>query len=245
MKKRTFLKVSTTLAAGALVTPWLTSCGDNAATDDSNASNGTFTPYQLPELPYAYDALAPRIDAQTMKIHHSKHHAGYTTKFNTALEAATDLHGLALPDLFGSLQDTEAHTALRNNGGGYFNHDLFWKVMTPTPQPISGDIKSAIESAFTSLDTFSEQFHAAAKSVFGSGWAWLCKGNDGQLFITTTPNQDNPLMTHLVEQPGTPLLGIDVWEHAYYLKYQNLRGDYIQSFMEIINWAEVATRLKA
>lgn len=245
MKKRTFLRVSSTLAAGALVSPWLAGCGDNATQDDASATGAPFTPYELPELPYAYDALAPHIDAQTMKIHHSKHHAGYTRKFNAALEAAPDMQSMALPALFAGLEDTDAHTALRNNGGGYFNHDLFWKVMTPESQPIAGDIKSAIEGAFASMDTFSEQFYAAAKSVFGSGWAWLCKDADGQLFITTTPNQDNPLMTNLVEQPGTPILGIDVWEHAYYLKYQNLRGDYIKAFMDVINWAEVEARLKA
>jgi Fe-Mn family superoxide dismutase len=198
--------------------------------------------FQLPALPYAKDALEPHIDARTMEIHHGKHHAGYTNKLNAAIEG-TDLEGKSIEDI---LANVSAHsTGVRNNGGGFYNHSLFWAVMSPdgggTP---SGDLAAAIDDAFGSFDAFKEKFAAAAGGQFGSGWAWLIVGADGKLHVTSTPNQDNPLMD-VVETNGTPILGLDVWEHAYYLKYQNLRPDYVQAFFNVINWDEVAKRYAA
>jgi Fe-Mn family superoxide dismutase len=198
--------------------------------------------FQLPALPYAKDALEPHIDARTMEIHHGKHHAGYTSKLNAAIEG-TDLEGKSIEDI---LANVSAHsTGVRNNGGGFYNHSLFWAVMSPdgggTP---SGDLAAAIDEAFGSFDAFKEKFAAAAGGQFGSGWAWLIVGTDGKLHVTSTPNQDNPLMD-VVETNGTPILGLDVWEHAYYLKYQNLRPDYVQAFFHVINWDEVAKRYAA
>jgi Fe-Mn family superoxide dismutase len=198
--------------------------------------------FQLPALPYAKDALEPHIDARTMEIHHGKHHAGYTSKLNAAIEG-TDLEGKSIEDI---LANVSAHsTGVRNNGGGFYNHSLFWAVMSPdgggTP---SGDLAAAIDEAFGSFDAFKEKFAAAAGGQFGSGWAWLIVGTDGKLHVTSTPNQDNPLMD-VAETKGTPILGLDVWEHAYYLNYQNRRPDYVQAFFNVINWDEVAKRYAA
>lgn len=238
MDKREFLKLSTAAAASTLVLPIFSSCGNNAETQDGDAAQPKT--FELPELAYGFDALEPNIDAQTMEIHYSKHHAGYTKKFNAALAEAPDFSGKAIEDMFATLTDNQQTTGIRNNGGGYFNHSLFWSIMGPNAGGVpSGDIANAINAAFGSFDAFKEQFSTAAKGVFGSGWAWLCKDEADQLFITSTPNQDNPLMKNLVEKAGTPILGLDVWEHAYYLKYQNLRGDYISNFFNVINWANV------
>lgn len=194
--------------------------------------------FELPQLPYAHNALEPHIDARTMEIHHGKHHAGYTNNLNAAIEG-TDLAGKSIEDILKNLDMN--NMAVRNNGGGYFNHDLFWKVMSPNGGGApTGAIADAINAAFGSYEGFKDAFAKAAATRFGSGWAWLCK-KDGKLEICSTANQDNPLMPG-IGCGGTPLLGIDVWEHAYYLNYQNRRPDYINAFFNVINWDEVAKR---
>jgi len=196
--------------------------------------------FELPALPYAYDALEPHMDARTMEIHHSKHHNAYTAKLNGAIEG-TDLDGKSIEEILGDLDMDNA--AVRNNGGGYFNHDLFWKVMSPNGggQP-TGALATAIDTAFGSFDEFKTAFANAAATRFGSGWAWLCV-KDGVVSVCSTPNQDNPLMSNGCG--GTPILGLDVWEHAYYLNYQNRRPDYINAFFNVINWEEVNARFNA
>lgn len=195
--------------------------------------------FELPDLPYAHDALEPHIDAKTMKIHHGKHHAGYTSKLNAAIEG-TEHEGKSIEEI---LVAGKGKAAIRNNGGGYYNHSLFWKIMSPNGggKP-SGDLASAIDSGFGSFDSFKDEFSKAAATQFGSGWAWLCFSN-GKLEVCSTPNQDNPIMGEGCK--GTPILGLDVWEHAYYLNYQNRRPDYIEAFFNVINWDEVAKRYKA
>lgn len=194
--------------------------------------------FELPALPYAYDALEPHIDARTMEIHHSKHHNGYTTNLNNAING-TDLDGKSIEAILANLDMN--NMAVRNNGGGYYNHDLFWKVMSPNGggNP-TGAVADAINAAFGSYESFKDEFAKAAATRFGSGWAWLCVKN-GTLEICSTPNQDNPLMPG-VPCTGTPILGLDVWEHAYYLNYQNRRPDYINAFFNVINWDEVNSR---
>ena len=198
--------------------------------------------FKLPELGYAYDALEPNIDARTMEIHHSKHHNGYTTKLNGAI-AGTDLEESSIENILGNL---DMHNgAVRNNGGGFYNHSLFWSVMNPNNTgELSGDLKDAIMAEFGSFDAFKDAFSNAAATQFGSGWAWLCVHPGGKVEVCSTPNQDNPLMPG-VTCGGTPILGIDVWEHAYYLNYQNRRPDYINAFFNVINWNEVASRYAA
>jgi len=197
--------------------------------------------FELTVLPYAYNALEPHIDAKTMEIHHSKHHAAYTANFNAAI-AGTALEGKSAEAIFANLDMN--NMAVRNNGGGYYNHDLFWKVMSPTGggNP-TGVIADAINTAFGSYETFKELFSKAAATRFGSGWAWLCV-KDGKLEICSTPNQDNPLMPGVCNG-GTPILCLDVWEHAYYLNYQNRRPDYINAFFNVINWEEVTRRFNS
>lgn len=195
--------------------------------------------FELPDLPYAKSALEPYIDAQTMEIHHDKHHAGYTTKLNDAIEG-TDLEKQSIEDI---LKNVSKHSAgVRNNGGGYYNHSLFWTIMGPDAggDP-TGDVGSAIDDAFGSYENFKTEFSNAAATRFGSGWAWLIVNGEGKLEVTSSPNQDNPLMD-VAEKKGTPILGLDVWEHAYYLKYQNKRPDYISAFFNVINWDEVNRR---
>ena len=195
--------------------------------------------FQLPELGYAYDALEPHIDARTMEIHHSKHHNGYTTKLNAAIEG-TDLEGQSIEDILTNLD--MGNGAVRNNGGGFYNHSLFWTVMNPEDRGyLSGELKDAIEAEFGSKDAFIAAFSKAAATQFGSGWAWLCVHKGGKVEVCSTPNQDNPLMPG-VSCGGTPILGLDVWEHAYYLNYQNRRPDYIDAFFNVINWNEVERR---
>ena len=194
--------------------------------------------FELPALPYAYDALVPHIDARTMEIHHSKHHNGYTTNLNNAI-AGTDLEGKSIEEILTGMDMSNG--AVRNNGGGYFNHDLFWKVMSPNGggNP-TGAIAAAIDAKFGSFDAFKDAFAKTAATRFGSGWAWLCKKEDGSVDVCSTANQDNPLMPGMCG--GTPVLGLDVWEHAYYLNYQNRRPDYINAFFNVINWEEVNAR---
>ncbi|WP_224484851.1 superoxide dismutase [Robertkochia aurantiaca] len=192
--------------------------------------------FDLPKLPYAYDALEPKIDARTMEIHHTKHHNGYTTKLNNAIEG-TDLAGKSIEDILENLD--MKNTAVRNNGGGFYNHRLFWEIMSPDGggSP-SGELGKAIDSAFGSYEGFKDKFSSAAAGQFGSGWAWLCVHKGGKVEICSTPNQDNPLMPG-VGCGGFPILGIDVWEHAYYLNYQNRRPEYIDAFFDVINWDKV------
>jgi Fe-Mn family superoxide dismutase len=196
--------------------------------------------FKLMDLPYAYDALEPHIDARTMEIHYSKHHQGYTNKLNAALEKHPELEGKSAKELLENLDAVpeDIRTAVRNNGGGYKNHNIFWKVMSPDGggEP-TGALAEAINKAFGSFDAFKEKFSNAAATQFGSGWGWLCKKEDGSLVVTSTPNQDNPYSQGL-----TPLLGLDVWEHAYYLNYQNRRPDYIKAWWNVVNWDEVARR---
>lgn len=193
--------------------------------------------FELPNLSYAYDALEPHIDARTMEIHHTKHHNGYTTKLNAAI-AGTGLEGQSIEDILGNLD--MSNMAVRNNGGGYYNHVLYWDIMSPNGggSP-DGDLGNAIADAFGSFEEFKDKFSAAAASRFGSGWAWLCSHEGGKLDICSTANQDNPLMPN-TGCGGHPILGIDVWEHAYYLNYQNRRPDYINAFYEVINWERVS-----
>ncbi len=200
-------------------------------------------PFELPELGYEYDALEPHIDARTMEIHHSKHHAGYTRKFNAALEGHEFLHGLSAEQILRGLPalSGDAQTAIRNNGGGYANHALFWDILTPGgPEGPSGDLKSAIEDAFGSVDALKEKVNAAAGSQFGSGWGWVTVCPFGTLNVLSTANQDSPLLTG-----HTPILGVDVWEHAYYLHYQNRRPDYLNAVWNVINWDRVKDRYEA
>jgi Fe-Mn family superoxide dismutase len=198
--------------------------------------------FELPELGYAHDALEPNIDARTMEIHHGKHHQGYTNNLNNAI-TGTDLEGKSIEDILGNLDMSNG--AVRNNGGGFYNHSLFWTVMNPEDKGyLSGDLKDAIEAAFGSKDAFIEAFSKAAATQFGSGWAWLCVHPGGRVEVCSTPNQDNPLMPG-VTCGGTPILGLDVWEHAYYLNYQNRRPDYISAFFNVVNWNEVEKRYAA
>lgn len=197
--------------------------------------------FELPSLPFAPAALEPNIDAKTMEIHHGKHHAGYVSKLNAAV-AGTDLAGKSLEEL---MKVAGSNTAVRNNGGGHFNHSLFWTILSPngggTP---SGELASAIDAKFGSFDAMKEEFNKAAATRFGSGWAWLCVDTKIELCVCSSPNQDNPMMD-IAECPGTPILGLDVWEHAYYLNYQNRRPDYISAFWNIVNWSEVEKRFAA
>ena len=192
--------------------------------------------FQLPDLNYGFDSLEPHIDAKTMQIHHGKHHAGYTSKLNTAVEG-TDLEGKSIEDLLSNLD--LSNSAVRNNGGGYYNHCLFWEIMSPNGGGLpSGNLLAAIEKAFGSFDEFKADFSKAAATRFGSGWAWLCAHSDGSLEVCSTANQDNPIMNG-IGCGGSPILGLDVWEHAYYLNYQNRRPDYISGFFNVIDWAKV------
>ena len=198
--------------------------------------------FELPKLPYAYNALEPHIDARTMEIHHTKHHQAYVTNLNNAI-AGSDAEKLTIEDICKNI--SKYPMPVRNNGGGHFNHSLFWTVMAPNAggHP-KGDLASAIDTAFGSLDNFKTQFAAAGTGRFGSGWAWLIVGADKKLAISSTPNQDNPLMD-VADVKGTPIFGLDVWEHAYYLNYQNRRPDYITAFWNVVNWDEVARRLQS
>lgn len=197
--------------------------------------------HTLPALPYAYDALEPHIDARTMEIHHSKHHNAYVTNLNAAI-AGTEAENLSLEDIVANI--SKYAPAVRNNGGGHWNHSFFWEILSANGGAPSAALASAIDSAFGSFDNFKTEFAKAATTRFGSGWAWLIVKADGTLAITSTPNQDNPLMD-IAEVKGTPILGLDVWEHAYYLNYQNRRADYVDSWWNVVNWDKVAELYKA
>jgi superoxide dismutase, Fe-Mn family len=198
--------------------------------------------FELPKLPYDFNALEPHIDARTMEIHHGKHHQAYVTNLNNAI-SGTDAEKMSIEDICKSI--SKHPVAVRNNGGGHYNHDLFWKILSPKSSGTPGGaLADAINSAFGSFDDFKTKFGQAGATRFGSGWAWLIKNNSGKLEICSTPNQDNPLMD-IAEVKGTPILGLDVWEHAYYLHYQNRRPDYISAFWNVVNWDEVARRFGA
>ncbi|MCS6858802.1 MAG: superoxide dismutase [Abditibacteriales bacterium] len=203
--------------------------------------------HTLPDLPYAHDALEPYIDKQTMEIHHGKHHQTYVTNLNNAL-AGTGLEDVPVDELIADLSKVpeDRRTAVRNNGGGHSNHSMFWKMMKPGGggEP-TGELADAIKAAFGDFNAFKEKFTQAATTRFGSGWAWLIVDENGNLAITSTPNQDSPLMKGVAEVTGTPILGLDVWEHAYYLKYQNRRPEYIAAWWNVVNWDEVAARYQA
>lgn len=244
MDKRTFIKISGLAGAGLVATPLVSTligCGM------APQSPGTTTPvgFTLPELGFALDALEPAVDRATMEIHHSRHHAGYVRKLNAALEGHP-MQGQPLEDLLAQLKPED--TALRNNGGGHFNHALFWTILQPAASPAestpSGPLAERLQTSFGSVEQALEELTTAATKRFGSGWAWVVQdtSNPDRLFVTSTANQDNPLMTGIVPaaSQGRPLLGIDVWEHAYYLNYQNRRTDYVKALVERINWAAVA-----
>ncbi len=230
MERRNFISVVGTVAmATPIVGSALTAC---------SSESKTFEGHVFPELPYAYNALEPYIDAQTMELHYDKHHRGYFSKFTAAIEG-TDAVSLTMEDVFEKI--SEYGPAVRNNGGGYYNHKLFWENMSPEKTTISESLKEAINADFGSVDQLKDEFSKAAKTHFGSGWAWLAVGDDGKLFVASTGNQDNPLMSDAVKK-GKPLLTIDVWEHAYYLHYQNKRAEYVDNFWNVINWEEVNRR---
>ena len=231
MDKRTFLKTSLLAGAGALIARPAFSFGTNSETQNE---------FKQVELPYSFDALEPHIDAMTMELHYTKHHAGYTSKFNAALKEA-GIEEDNIKKIFANI--SKYSMAVRNNGGGFYNHNLFWKVMSPDGggKP-KGALMKEIKGQFGSFEQFTEKFSQAAGTVFGSGWAWLVD-NDGQLEIRQTPNQDNPLMD-VSGKIANPLLAIDVWEHAYYLNYKNMRTAYISAFFNVINWDYVAKRLE-
>lgn len=197
--------------------------------------------FELPKLPYDFNALEPHIDAKTMEIHHGKHHNAYVTNLNNAI-SGTELEGKSLEEL---MKVAGSNAAVRNNGGGHFNHSLFWTILAPNGGGLpAGDLASAIDAKFGSFDAFKEEFNKAAATRFGSGWAWLCVDEKKELCVCSSPNQDNPLMD-VAECPGTPILGLDVWEHAYYLNYQNRRPDYVGAFWNLVNWDEVSKRFTA
>lgn len=230
MERRNFISMLGTAAVAAPVlgSPFAVMAREGSA----------FAGHVFPELPYGYDALEPYIDAETMELHYSKHHKGYFEKFAAAAKDTTAA-SKTMEEIFAKITDYSA--AIRNNGGGYYNHRLFWENMSPDKTSLSGKLEKAISQSFGSTDKFKEIFGMAAKTHFGSGWAWLVAGTDGKLLVTTTANQDNPLMSDAARQ-GKPLLALDVWEHAYYLKYQNRRPEYVDQFWNIVNWKEVSRR---
>lgn len=245
MNKREFLKTSVILGAGTVIVPTVaSSCMNSSAANGATASlvalddAGKFI---QPELGYAFDALVPYIDAQTMELHYGKHHAGYTRKFNEDLEQEA-FHSTDINTIFANISNYGDR--LRNNGGGYYNHNLYWKFMSPDGggEP-TGELAKAINDTFGSFQQFRDLFSATAASQFGSGWGWLILDEEGALQVTSTPNQDNPLMD-VAEVQGTPLLNVDVWEHAYYLKYQNMRKSYIEAYWNVIDWDFVAELYK-
>lgn len=230
MERRSFI---TTIGTVAVASPFLGVIGSCAS--ETKAFEG----HKFPELGYAFNALEPYIDAQTMELHYTKHHQGYFNNFMKAAEG-TELLETPLEKIFETI--SKQPDVIRNNGGGFYNHTLFWESMTPSQVEIPADLLKAIETSFGSLDDFKVKFGTAAKTRFGSGWAWLVVGTDGKLFVTSTPNQDNPLMD-VAEEKGIPVLGLDVWEHAYYLKYQNRRPEYVDNFWNIVNWDNVKKRV--
>ncbi len=202
--------------------------------------------HTLPELPYSTNALEPHIDAKTMEIHHGKHHQAYVTNLNNAISGKPELENKSIEELLADLESipSDIRTAVRNNGGGHYNHTLFWKLLKANGGAPSGELAKAIDSAFGGVDALKEQMEKAGATRFGSGWAWLIVKDDKSLAVTSTPNQDAPIMKGVADVTGTPILGIDVWEHAYYLNYQNRRPDYLKAIWNVINWDQVAENYK-
>jgi Fe-Mn family superoxide dismutase len=235
MNKRSFIKNSMVLAAASFVAPSL--LAGNVNSNESGILQSSGAPFTLPKLPYAVSALEPHIDRQTMEIHHGKHHKGYVDNLNSAVKG-TALEKQSIEQILSNISSQPEK--VRNNAGGHYNHSLFWQILSPKGggEP-KGRLVQDINRNFKSFNAFQEEFNEKAKGVFGSGWAWLCMNNNGNLFITSTPNQDNPLMNLQSVERGTPIMGLDVWEHAYYLKYQNKRADYVSAFWNVINWNEV------
>lgn len=245
MDKRKFLKTTVIASTGMAAVPsiLLSSCNsstkDKDKDKDNNASTAktTIPTFVLPKLDYSYDAFTDTIDAMTMEIHHSKHHQGYVNKLNAALQE-NPVSAQSIEDI---LKNNDLPAGIRNNGGGHYNHSLYWDILTPGGT-MSDNFKNLLDQNFGSIESFKNELADAGKKRFGSGWAWLCQDTDKKLFITSTPNQDNPLMK-VADKQGHPILGIDVWEHAYYLKYQNKRGDYLTKIINIINWQKVEARI--
>lgn len=229
MERRSFIAA---VGTAAVASPFLSVL--NSCASETNSFDG----HKFSELGYDFNALEPYIDAQTMELHYTKHHQGYFNKFMDAADG-NELLETPMKKIFETI--SRQSESVRNNGGGFYNHTLFWEVMTPSPVGVPEDLNQAIETDFGSFESFKEQFGTAAKTRFGSGWAWLAVGRDGKLFVTSTPNQDNPLMD-VADENGTPILGIDVWEHAYYLKYQNKRADYVDNFWNLVNWEAVKNK---
>jgi superoxide dismutase, Fe-Mn family len=229
MERRNFIAALGTVAAATPFIGTLASCASETKSFDG---------HRFPDLGYDFNALEPYIDAQTMELHYTKHHQGYFNNFMKAADGTPLLETPMEEILAGISKQSET---VRNNGGGFYNHALFWENMSPSPVEIPDVLKLGIEKDFGSVDTFREKFGAAAKTQFGSGWAWLAVGSDGKLFVTSTANQDNPLMD-VVSEKGIPILGLDVWEHAYYLKYQNRRAEYVDNFWNLVNWEVVKNR---
>jgi superoxide dismutase, Fe-Mn family len=230
-----------TLAVTALL---FSACHRSISQSNYQTQKSNKMAFVLPQLPYAYDALEPHIDARTMEIHHTKHHAAYTNNLNAAIQD-TPLAGQSIEQILANI--SKHSMAVRNNGGGYYNHNLFWEIMSPNGggEP-TGALAADINATFGSFEEFKKQFNQAAATRFGSGWAWLCVNTGGKLEVCSTPNQDNPLMDVQTNGcAGTPILGLDVWEHAYYLNYQNRRPDYIGAFWNVVNWEEVSRRYEA
>ncbi len=232
MERRKFITVAGTAALAAPVIGTVASCASESQSFDG---------HKFPELGYDFNALEPYIDAQTMELHYTKHHQGY---FNNFMDAAdgTELLDTPMEQIFATV--SQQSDAVRNNGGGFYNHALFWENMTPSTVEVPASLNQAIENDFGSFDEFKESFGNAAKTHFGSGWAWLAVDGNGKLFVTSTPNQDNPLMD-VADSNGIPVLGLDVWEHAYYLNYQNKRAEYVDNFWNIVNWEVVNNRFEA
>jgi Fe-Mn family superoxide dismutase len=237
MKRRKFV---TTVGMGVAAAALPSKIFAGPEIDFSVDSEGKFMGHEFQDLPYAYDALEPYVDKMTMEIHYSRHHKGYYNKFLAAIKGK-DYANKSLASLFAKMSGLPV--SVRNNGGGYFNHTLFWNNMSPEKSSPSKKLKSAINKDFGSMEAFQEEFNNAAATRFGSGWAWLVLNEEGKLEVGSTPNQDNPLMD-VSELRGTPLLALDVWEHAYYLKYQNKRGDYVSAFWNVVNWEEVSKRFE-
>lgn len=232
MERRKFITVVGTAALAVPVIGTVASCA---------SEKKSFNGHVFPELGYDYNALEPYIDAQTMELHYTKHHRGYFNNFMGAAED-TELLNTPLEQIFAKISDQPS--VIRNNGGGFYNHTLFWENMAPVPVELKGDLKASVEKDFGSVAVFKDEFGKAAKTRFGSGWAWLIVSNNGKLAVSSTPNQDNPLMD-VAEIRGTPILGLDVWEHAYYLHYQNRRAEYVDNFWNIVNWEVVNSRYVA
>lgn len=238
MDKRKFLKRTAMAATGVSVAPSMlfTSCKTEPKKKEKMEPTAA-TVFTLPEIPYGYEAFPDTIDAMTMEIHHSRHHQGYTNKLNAALEE-NNISGKTIEEI---LAMDNLPTAIRNNGGGFYNHSLYWDILTPGGN-VPDTLTAKVTEDFGSMEALKNELAEAGAKRFGSGWSWLCQDSDGKLFVSSTPNQDNPLM-QVSERQGTPLLGIDVWEHAYYLKYQNKRGEYLQNILNIVNWEKVTERM--